>query len=268
MKKPNFTKLKTLALQGKDLAVKYSPELLTGVGAIGFISGTVMAVKATPKAMQAITVAEYQKSGEPNVAVALTKKETFKVAWKYYIPAVLTEVTALACIVYGSKINHSRQTALAAAYALSEAAAKKYKDKVTEVLGEKKEKKDISDPIVQDALDNHPASTAKVVRTKHGDTLCYDVWSDRYFTSDKNYLEHAINMFNNQLNEDRYLSLADLYSIMDIPKLGATKAAAAVGWNIDFGLVRPKFSSCLNDKGEPCLTLDFYNAPTAVFMDR
>ena len=56
--------------------VKHSPEILTGVGIAGMITTTVLAVRATPKAMMLIDKKEYEEQRE------LTKLETVKAAWK------------------------------------------------------------------------------------------------------------------------------------------------------------------------------------------
>ena len=48
MKKPNLSKaLKSIQIS----AQKHSPEILTGVGIAGMVVTTVMAVRATPKAL-------------------------------------------------------------------------------------------------------------------------------------------------------------------------------------------------------------------------
>ena len=49
MQKPNLTKI---CRNVKTATVKHSPEILTGVGIAGMVTTTVMAVRATPKAIQ------------------------------------------------------------------------------------------------------------------------------------------------------------------------------------------------------------------------
>ena len=44
----------TVVQSVKSATVKHSPEILTGIGIAGIISTTVMAVKATPKALKLI----------------------------------------------------------------------------------------------------------------------------------------------------------------------------------------------------------------------
>ena len=58
--------MKKLNLSGmfkgtKKAIIKHSPEILTGVGIAGMITTTVLAVRATPKAMQLIDAKEYEE---------------------------------------------------------------------------------------------------------------------------------------------------------------------------------------------------------------
>ena len=97
--------------------VKHSPEILTGLGIVGMITTTVLAVKATPKALTLIDVAENEKRDE------LTPMETVKATWKCYIPAAVTGVTSIACLVGASSVNTRRNAALAAASVAESAAS-------------------------------------------------------------------------------------------------------------------------------------------------
>ena len=78
MKKPNLAKFTTTL---KASMSKHTPEILTGMGIAGMVATTVLAVKATPKALEYIDAATYEKQ-EP-----LTPVETVKTCWKCYIPA-------------------------------------------------------------------------------------------------------------------------------------------------------------------------------------
>ena len=54
---------------------KHSPEILTAIGIVGMITTSVMAVKATPKAIELL----HEKESEVG---KLTPIETVKTAWK------------------------------------------------------------------------------------------------------------------------------------------------------------------------------------------
>lgn len=119
----------------RGFIVKNAPQILTGIGISGMIGSTVLAVKATPKALELLN----DKREELNTDT-LTFKETIATAWKPYIPAGTLCITSVACIISATTISTKRQTALATAYTLSERAFLTYKDKVIETIGEKKEK--------------------------------------------------------------------------------------------------------------------------------
>ncbi len=107
----------------KDGAVKHSPEILTGIGIAGMISTTILAVKATPKALRLIEEAEEYEIYE------LTKIEKIKVAWKPYVPAFITGTASIACLIGANSVNARRNAALATAYQLSATALSEYKEK-------------------------------------------------------------------------------------------------------------------------------------------
>lgn len=241
----------------KDLKIivkKHSPEILTGIGVAGMIATTVMAVKATPKAILLINEKEVEL-GEEKLAPA----DIVKTTWKCYIPATVTGVMSIACIVGASSVNARRNAALVTAYTISETALKEYKEKVVEMVGEKKEKT-VRDAIAKDKIDKNPVSQNEIILTHKGDTLCYDVMSGRYFKSDMEALKRVENELNRRMLEDGSVSLNDLYDLiggdMDPILIGDD-----LGWDTRQGLINLSFSSQLASDGTPCLVLDFSVAP-------
>lgn len=105
---------------------KYSPATLSCIASIGVVATTVMAVKATPKALDLIR-ADSRKNhdGDPN---AYSKKEAVISAWKCYIPAAALGFSTIACIMGANMFNRRQQAAMASAYALIQNSYKEYKD--------------------------------------------------------------------------------------------------------------------------------------------
>lgn len=236
----------------KRALIKHSPGILTGIGIAGMISTTIFAVRATPKALKLID----QKMEEDNVD-ELTPVETIKVAWKCYIPAVITGVTSTACLIGASSVNAKRNAALATAYTLSETALKEYKDKVIETIGEKKEKI-IREKIDQDHLDQKPLSKSNVIFTDKGNTLCFDYHSGRYFKSDIDHIKRARNELNRRLVGNGYVSLNDFYDELDLEH---TKMGYELGWDLDDGNVEIEFSAQLANDETPCIVINYEVAP-------
>lgn len=233
--------------------VNHSPEILTGLGIAGMIGATVLAVKATPKALKKIE----ETKEELNVD-KLTVGETIKSTWKCYIPAAGTCVASTACLIGASSVHTKRNAALAAAYKLSETAMTEYREKVVETIGEKKEK-EVHEAIAKEKIAKNPVINDEVIATPKGTTLCLDACSERWFRSDRGEIEKAINRLNRKMNLESYVSLNDFYEEIN---LYPSKIGDVVGWKADWGLIEPRFSSCLaNDGSTPCLVIDFYNPP-------
>ena len=147
MNKPNLSNLfKTI----KAGTMKHSPEILTGIGIAGMITTTVLAVKATPKALRLIDAKkrdifdnldpeDIPGNSTDYTEVSLTPLEVVKTAWKPYIPVAVTCVASVTCLIGASSVNAKRNAALATAYELSKTALSDYKEKVVETIGEKKE---------------------------------------------------------------------------------------------------------------------------------
>lgn len=231
--------------------VKHSPEILTGIGIAGLLTTTVLAVKATPKAMQLISVAEDEKGEE------LTAGEKVKATWKCYIPAAVTATISTACLVGASSVNYKRNTALATAYAISETALTEYKDKVIETIGEKKNN-DIRHSMAQDKIEKDPVSRKEVIITGRGETLCYDELSKRYFMSDIEALKRAANELNKRMRSENDISLNEFYieiGLDDIP-LGE-----GLGWSIDRDYIELHLTSHITDDGRPAIVVGHYNPP-------
>lgn len=231
---------------------KHSPEILTGLGIAGMITTTVLAVKATPKALNLINDRKDELETEK-----LPPIEVVKTAWKCYIPAAVTCATSTACLIGASSVHLKRNAALATAYKLSESAISEYKDAVIDKLGEKKEQT-IRDKVAEEKMKKNPVSSSEVFITEKGNTLCYDTISGRYFKSDIDRIKRAENAINKQLLDEMYVSLNDLYDELD---LDHTKLGDELGWKIDDGLVELYFSSQLADDGTPCVVMDFTRAP-------
>ena len=67
----------------RTAAKRHSPEILTGIGIAGMITTTIMAVRATPKALTIIGEREVDENRE------LTKVEVVKATWTCYLPSVI-----------------------------------------------------------------------------------------------------------------------------------------------------------------------------------
>lgn len=246
------TKLSSISKGIRGVITKHSPEILTGIGIAGMITTTIMAVRATPKAL--ILIEERKEEIDVD---KLTPIELIKTTWTCYIPAAITGGLSVICLIGASSVNARRNAALATAYTLSESALKEYQEKVIETIGEKKEKS-VRDAIAKDRIDENPVSSREVIITEKGNTLCYDSISGRYFKSDIDKLKKAENELNRRMRDEMYISLNEFYYEIG---LNPTSIGDDIGWNIDRGYIELNFSSQLTDDGTPCLVIDYQVAP-------
>lgn len=236
----------------KTAIKKHSPEILTGIGIAGMITTTVMAVRATPKALILIEERKEEIGVEKLEAIDMVKT-----AWACYIPAAITVALSVACLIGASSVNARRNAALATAYTLSESALKDYQGKVIEMFGEKKNEA-VKDAVAKDKVEKNPVVTREVIITEKGNTLCYDAISGRYFKSDIEKIKKAECELNRQMLDDMYVSLNDFYYEIG---LDSVKLGDELGWNVDNGYIDLSFSSQLASDGTPCLVIDYSVAP-------
>lgn len=254
----------TLTKFGRDVRMtlsKHSPEILIGIGIAGMLTTTVLAVKATPKALRLMEDRKQELEVE-----TLTPVETVKTTWKCYIPAAISGAVSIACLVGSHSVNARRNAALATAYKLSETAFSEYRDKVVETIGEKKEHA-VRDKVSEEQVKNNPVSKTEVIVTGKGQTLCFDPLSSRYFYSDLEKIRRAVNKLNYEINTSPFhndgVTLNDFYEEIGLP---STMTGDSLGWTINTGLIDVYPSAQIAEEGEehegePCLVLNFTNPP-------
>ena len=257
MKKEVLTKVVT---DVKTTMSKHSPEILMGVGIAGMVATTVLAVKATPKALKLIEEAQAEQED------LMTPVEKTKACWKCYIPAVTTGVFSIACIIGANSVHARRNAGLAAAYKLSETALTEYRDKVIETIGEKKEKQ-VREKVDKERIEKNPVNANDVtVTNSQYNTLCYDPLSGRYFYSDIEHIKRSENKLNKQMVHDinGYVSVNDLYDELG---LEYTSIGFDLGWNVDKGLLDIDFTSQIAADGTPCIVLNYNVAPRYGYVE-
>lgn len=235
-----------------------SSTILTCVGGAGTIATAVLAVKATPKAMKLLDHAKKEKGED------LTKVEMVKVAWKPYIPAVITGVSTLACIFGANILNKRQQAALTSAYALLDNSYKEYKKKVGELYGEDADQR-IREEIAKDKYVEEDISVSD------NKQLFYDQFSGRYFESTAADVIRAEYEMNRRLSTFSGAYLNEFYELLGIP---AVNYGDHLGWSgaeiydmcweswLDF--IHEKV---IMDDGLECMIISFSIDPTFGFED-
>lgn len=240
-----MNKLKNLANKSADYIRKHAPTILTYAGIGGFVTTVVMAIKATPKAL------DIQKEFNEDT----TNWEKVKALTPVYIPTIIVGASSITCVIAANALNVKRFGALAAAYKLTETAYKEYKDGVIETVGEKKEqaiRDKIAEKKIKDISDEEP------LEIDDSKTLCLDLTTGGYFMSDKMSIEKKINELNATLLVDGYVSLNDFREALGNQPM---EIGDKIGWHCEFGLISVSFSSQLAPSGRPCLTISYDVSP-------
>lgn len=233
-----------------------APTILTCVGGVGVVATSVMAVKATPKAMRLLEEAEKEKGAK------LTKLEAVRTAGPAYIPAAITGVATLTCIFGANALNKRSQAALMSAYALLDNSYKEYKDKVEELYGEAAGIR-VREEIAKDKYED-------VDITVHDDNcLFYDYFSERYFEAPKTKVQFAEYQLNRTLVMRDYAYLNEFYEWLGIePIESGYKYGWTPGMNLDRywqSWVDFDHEKVVMDDGLECYILRFREEPILDF---
>lgn len=204
--------------------------ILTCIGAIGVAATAVTAVRATPKAMELIEKAGYEKGSEENPTMdmeytPLTPIEMVQVAWKPYIPSILIGTATIACLFGANQLNTRQQAAIASAYIFLDQSYKKYKDKVIEVLGLDTEK-EIEKEIVKDQIKD----TDILPPRSDEHLLFYEEHYGEMFERTMLEVQDAEYQLNRKLAVDGEVSLNDFFKFLG---LNERKVGDALGWSCE-----------------------------------
>lgn len=242
---------------------QYSPEILSGLAIGGVIGTAILAVKATPRAINALDEASIEKNKElkPDDKSlewqALTKREVFECTWKYYVPAALSGAGTIACIIGATRLGSRRNAALIAGMALADRAFQDYKDEVKEILGERKEL-EVREKIAQKQIDEQPPSK-EVIILDGTEQLCFDTFTGRTFRSDVETIRRAENEINARIIRDMWCPHNEFYDLVGLPHV---IAGEEMGWNMDH-LMELFFTSHLGEDGKTYLAIGYRKLPKA-----
>lgn len=244
-------KLNILIDRAREVVTKNSPAILTALGVTGTLTAVYLTGRATFKAAEILREEENRRTidGDP----AMDNWDKFDLVWKQYVPAAGVAAMTVASIIGANHISTKRVATFATAYSLAEKSLTEYKSKVREKVGPKKAD-EIRTEIARDRVQN---ANHKVVFTGKGDHVCFDMWTNREFTSDIEKVRGAVNDINFQIINEGYASLSDFYSLIG---LDSTDGSDEFGWNTDKKL-EVDFDSVLNKEGVPCMTISFKTRP-------
>jgi hypothetical protein len=244
--------------RAQKAAADNTPTILTVIGVTGTVATAVLAAKGAFKADEILRREAGDRIFHEGELQPLEVKEKVEKTWQCFVPAAISGIATVTCIVAANRVSSHRAEALASAYLISQKAAQEYKNKVLEKLGEKKER-EIRDEITQKHVNENPPSMALIVASDN--VLCLDAHSGRYFTSDMVTIGKAVNDTNFQILNNDYASLTDFWDRIGLQK---TSESDEVGWNTDKGL-EVEYSGAITPDGKPCIAVEFRTLPLRGF---
>lgn len=208
--------MRNFAEKSKLFIRRNAPTILTCMGGAGVVATSILAVKATPKALTLLEEAKQEKGEE------LTKIEIVKTAGPAYIPSIVMGVSTLACIFGANILNQRKQAALMSAYALLDNSYKEYKKKVIELYGEEADVR-VKEEIAKDKYEENPVTVG------NDKQLFYDYFSERYFESTIEDVQRAEYRLNRTLTMRDYVYLNEFYELLDVEPIDA---GYTLGWSV------------------------------------
>ena len=182
---------------------KHSSVILSSLGATGVIATTVLAVKATPKALSLVEEARTEKGED------LTTIEIIQAAWKPYVPSALIGLSTIACIFGASYLSTRGQASLMSAYALLDRTYKEYQNKVNEIYGNDANM-NVRHEIVKSSFDDDMELHDNML-------LFYDHQSRHFFESTMEDVVRAENEFLEVFHKRGYACVNEYYDFLGIP---------------------------------------------------
>ena len=231
--------------------------ILTGIGTAGVVITAVSAIKATPKALYSIEEAEKEKGDK------LSNKEKIITTTHIYLPTIIIGVSTIACILGANILNKKQQASLISAYALLQKSYTEYRDKVNEMYGD--------DAAVDKEMAKDIYRDTKPEVSSEEKSLFYDMFSKRYFESNKVDVISAEYHFNRNFTLRGYATLNELYDFLGIDKI---KGGDTIGWSIDAGMAFYGYSwvdfehdFITTDAGMEVCLISMPFAPTSDYLD-
>lgn len=265
MPKINFKGISSAIQMVGKLGKEHLPTILTVVGLIGMGAAVVTSIEAGKKAQEEINeaVEELELTNTSDEPVELTRKEKFKLTWKYFIAPVSIFVVSGVAIGFAHKITLTRLATMTAAYKLVKENRDSLKDKIIEKDGEKK-LNEYEKAIKEETLSANPPSD--FYNTGHGNTIFFDPLTGLYFVSDIWHVQRAIIHLIEGIKSDNYYELSDFRNDLDLPKAYCAQFFAFnYSDNRDLKIDHPEVLFDYNpvnaEDGDtrPCIWLDYIN---------
>jgi len=234
--------LKALWLQLAAGIRKKSPQILTGIGIGAMATGTVLAVKNTPEAMRRIEERKKELHKKK-----LTVIETVQATWKCYIPSAFSTGIGAGCLLGALSEETKREAMWITLNELGNTRLANHQEAVTELYGEKGEKK-VEEKAAEIDMKKHPIDESECslpvydAVPENGEELFYFPIRNRYFYCKRKDITDSVLKNNTAMSQSMvpYVSLNDFFAEADLPVFDPRTEGdlgEQLGWNLDRGFI-------------------------------
>jgi hypothetical protein len=222
----------------KKLIKENSSVILSVAAGVGTLTTAYFAAQAGYRSAQILS------NQDPHEDV----RKKAKRVWRLYIPAGISATATIVCVAGVKHVDARKTLAAQTALAVSQRAYEGYRAQVIEELGERKDRELLGKVAEKRVADSPPPA----IVLGSGSVLCCELWTMRYFNSDMQTLNKAVNEINAMLLSQDYVTLDQLYYILGLEN---TMVSGQAGWETP-KLLEFEYSTILHD-GKPCLAFSY-----------
>lgn len=233
------------------------PGIMLGLGIGSMLTSIFTGVLYSPMARDAIE----ERKEELNVD-KLEPLEVIKTAGPYFVPTIAFAGTGIAFIVCGNKINLERQAAAMTACAISETTSQIYREKVKDIVGEKKEKT-IHEAAAKEMYNrDYNSGNILVVNGNSNGFPMYDTLTKQRFKSNIEKVHSSINNLNRRMFTEK-VTMDEYCLVMGEEPMELGKI---LGWDFEHGFIELEpFTAVVNEYGEPEIVITHRNIPRQLY---
>lgn len=242
MKKADLIKS---AMKGRSLAINKAPFLLATTAIIGVGVTIYNCIQDTKEYEKRFKNHKFDFKKNPG--------DIFEIG-KVYSSTIVSGSITVFSMVFSHMLSAKRQAALMGAYTLLDKTSKDYRNKVKEVIGDKKEK-EIGNAISQDKIIDTPKNFPIKSQYDTGFPVYDSITGNQFYATVAQIKElearhnREIEIFNQP-----YVSLNDLFS--EIPSYKCIPIGNDIGWDIEHP-IDIAIGTHLNDLDQPCLSIRY-----------
>ena len=231
------------------------PGIMMGLGIGSMITSIISGIEFSPMARDALREKEDEIGELSLVDKAIT-------VCPYFIPTVTFACAGIACVLGANNINLKNQAAAMTACAISETTNQIYREKVRDIVGDRKEKTIHEAAAAETYRRDYNDGKVMVISGNSTGFSMYDSLTKQRFKSNIERVHSTINNLNRRMltsdvTIDDYCLAMGEYPM----ELGKN-----LGWNIDRGFIELEpFTAIVNEDGEPMIVITHRIAPRELY---